>query len=48
MRLNQDCADVCDASGRLLSRHIEADWGLLRTQLQACAAACRAGPRARS
>jgi hypothetical protein len=41
IRLNLDCADVCDTAGRLLSRQTEADWGLLRAQLQACATACR-------
>jgi len=41
IRLNLDCADVCDTTGRLLSRQTEADWGLVRAQLQACATACR-------
>ena len=41
IRLNLDCADVCDTTGRLLSRQTEPDWALLRTQLEACATACR-------
>lgn len=41
IRLNLDCADVCEATGRLLSRQTEPDWSLIRAQLEACAAACR-------
>lgn len=41
IRLNLDCADVCDTTGRLLSRQTEPDWTLLRSQLEACAMACR-------
>ena len=42
IRLNLDCDDVCDLTGRLLSRQTEPDWNVLRAQLQACVAACRA------
>jgi hypothetical protein len=42
IRLNLDCADVCDATGRMISRQTEPDWSLVRAQLQACAAACKA------
>lgn len=42
IRLNLDCADVCDVTGRMLSRQAEPDWGLFRAQLEACRAACRA------
>jgi hypothetical protein len=42
IRLNQDCADVCDATGRLLSRVTTANWSLLLSQLQTCADACKA------
>ena len=42
IRLNLDCDDVCDVTGRLLSRQTEPDWSVLRAQLEACAAACRA------
>jgi hypothetical protein len=41
IRFNLDCADVCDATGRVLSRQTEPDWSLVRSQLQACATACR-------
>ncbi|HEX6041624.1 four-helix bundle copper-binding protein [Longimicrobium sp.] len=42
IRLNLDCADVCDATGRVLSRQTEADPGVIRAQLQSCAVACKA------
>jgi hypothetical protein len=42
IRLNLDCADVCETTGRLLLRQTESDWSLIRRQLEACAAACRA------
>lgn len=42
IRLNLDCADVCEATGRLLSRQTATDQNLLRRQLEACAAACKA------
>ena len=45
IRLNLDCDDVCDITGRLLSRQTEPDLGVLRAQLQACIAACRACAR---
>lgn len=41
IRLNLDCADVCDTTGRLLSRHTETDWATVRHQVQACVAICR-------
>jgi hypothetical protein len=41
IRLNLDCDDVCDVTGRLLSRQTEPDWRVLRAQIQACIAACR-------
>ena len=41
IRLNLDCADVCETTGRLLLRQTEPDWSLLNRQLQACAEACR-------
>ena len=43
IRLNLDCADACDATGRILTRQTAADVGVLRAVIQACAAACRAG-----
>jgi hypothetical protein len=42
IRLNLDCADVCATTGRLLSRQTATDWTVVRNQLQACIAACRA------
>jgi len=42
IRLNLDCFDVCVTTGNLLSRQTEAEWSLLRKQLEACAEACRA------
>lgn len=41
IRLNLDCADVCDTTGRLVSRRTEVDVGTVRAQLQACIEACR-------
>lgn len=42
IRLNLDCADVCDATARVLARQTATDVQLVRSQLQACAEACRA------
>ena len=42
IRLNLDCADVCAATGRVLSRLTQPDQNLMRAQLQACLAACQA------
>lgn len=42
IRTNLDCADICDATGRVISRQTQPDVSLLQTQLQACAAACKA------
>lgn len=41
IRLNLDCADICDTTGQVLSRQTEPEPSLLRAQLQACAEACR-------
>lgn len=41
IRLNQDCADVCQTTARLLARHTESDINLLRQQLEACTLACQ-------
>jgi hypothetical protein len=40
-RLNLDCADICDATGRALTRQTSSDPGLGRSILEACAEACR-------
>lgn len=42
IRTNADCADVCEVTGRVLSRHSGYDADLTRAVLDACAAACRA------
>jgi hypothetical protein len=42
IRTNLDCADVCAATGRVLSRHTGYDANLTRAVLEACAAACTA------
>lgn len=41
IRLNLDCADICGATGRMLSRQSEPSPEVLRAQLQSCAMACR-------
>jgi hypothetical protein len=41
IRTNADCADVCDTTGRVLSRHTGDDVDLTRAVLEACATACR-------
>lgn len=41
IRSNSDCADVCDTTGRVLSRHTGYDANLTRSVLEACAQACK-------
>ena len=41
IRLDLDCADVCGATGRIMSRQTAFDPQIARAQLQACATACR-------
>jgi hypothetical protein len=41
IRLNQDCAAICQATGSVLSRLTETEWTLVRRQLEACMEACR-------
>ena len=41
IRTNLDCADICDATGRMLVRQTEPDWNLIKAQLQACETACK-------
>ena len=41
IRTNLDCADVCDTTGRVLSRHTGYDANLTRAVLEACATACK-------
>ena len=40
IRTNLDCADICAATGNVLSRHTGYDANLTTAILQACAAAC--------
>lgn len=42
VRTNLDCADVCDTTGRVLSRHTGYDANMTRTILESCVAACSA------
>jgi hypothetical protein len=41
IRLNLDCADICDATGRALTRQTGADVGILRAAVEACGQTCR-------
>jgi hypothetical protein len=41
IRSNLDCADICDTTGRVLSRHTEYDANLTRAVLAACEMACK-------
>jgi hypothetical protein len=41
IRLDLDCVDVCEMTGRALSRQLATDAQLVRTLLEACAQACR-------
>jgi hypothetical protein len=41
IRTNLDCADICDTTARILSRHTGYDANLTRAQLLACVQACR-------
>ena len=41
IRLNLDCADVCSATGSLLSRQTELEPPVARALVQTCVAACR-------
>lgn len=42
IRLNLDCADVCDTVGRVVTRQTEIDLGVVRATIEACVVACRA------
>lgn len=41
IRTDLDCADICAATGRVLSRHTGYDANLTTTVLDACAQACK-------
>ncbi|KAE8763500.1 four-helix bundle copper-binding protein [Georgenia thermotolerans] len=40
IRTDLDCADICDTTARVLSRHTGYDANITRAQLQACIQAC--------
>jgi hypothetical protein len=42
IRTNLDCADICAATARVLSRHTGYDANVSRSLLEACATACKA------
>jgi hypothetical protein len=42
MRTNDDCADICTTTARVLSRHTGYDANITRAQLQACQTVCKA------
>ena len=42
IRLNEDCADVCVAAGRVASRQTEYDANVTRAIVEACATVCQA------
>lgn len=41
IRRNLDCADICETTGRALSRHTGSDAILTKVFLDACATACK-------
>ena len=41
IRTDLDCADVCETTARVLSRHTGYDAGVSRVVLEACATACK-------
>jgi hypothetical protein len=41
IRLNLDCADVCETTGKILSRQTQVQTELMRAIVQACVEACR-------
>lgn len=42
IRLNLDCADACEAAGRIVIRQTAPDLSIVRSTIEACAVACRA------
>jgi hypothetical protein len=41
IRLNLDCADVCEATGKILSRQTQAQTALVSAIVRVCVEACR-------
>jgi hypothetical protein len=42
VRLNLDCADICETTSRVLSRQTEPDLGVIRAAIEACIVVCGA------
>jgi hypothetical protein len=42
VRLNLDCADACEATGRIVTRQTSPDLRLIKATVEACSVACRA------
>src|SRR6267154_1601380 len=42
VRLNLDCADACEATGRIVTRQTSPDLRLIKATVEACAVACLA------
>ncbi|MBV7700981.1 four-helix bundle copper-binding protein [Streptomyces sp. TRM70350] len=42
IRTDLDCADICETTGRVLSRHTGYDANITRAHLEACAQTCKA------
>jgi hypothetical protein len=40
IRVDLDCAAVCDVTADVLARAVDPDWRLIRGQLQSCLTAC--------
>lgn len=40
VRLNQDCAELCEATGNILTRQVSLDWDIAEAALRACTIAC--------
>ncbi len=45
IRLDLDCADLCETVGRALSRQARPDWEVLRIEIEACSSICAACAR---
>ena len=41
IRTDLDCADICETTGKVLSRQTEPNWDLLKAQVGACLRACQ-------
>ncbi len=41
IRLNLDCADVCEAAGKLLTRQTATEPRIVRSMVESCATTCR-------